>query len=207
MRLQTWFPFTVHVGMNGREWLARQMDQSRHWLTQRRDNCFAWNRGLVASAATSGRAVADRLGGGFWVACSSKPTRRCDHRGQASDAVLLVRWRKANGPATWRFVRRRRGGLAPCLFRHGADCYFDSGDVMSLLGKQSGDGPGVGHPMASSRGKSSATSSVASKATRIKHRLNGNWIKMYDKQGSVLRVETVINDPRDMKCSAPKRGR
>ena len=23
VRLQTWFPFTVHVGMNGREWLAR----------------------------------------------------------------------------------------------------------------------------------------------------------------------------------------
>lgn len=27
VRLQTWFPFTVHVGMNGREWLARQMDR------------------------------------------------------------------------------------------------------------------------------------------------------------------------------------
>src|SRR6058998_799025 len=34
---------------------------------------------------------------------------------------------------------------------------------------------------------------------RIKHRLNHNSIKMYDKQGSVLRVETTINDTRDMK--------
>src|ERR1700758_4446340 len=42
--------------------------------------------------------------------------------------------------------------------------------------------------------------------TRIKHRLNGNWIKMYDKQGSVLRVETVINQTRDMKVYRTKEG-
>jgi hypothetical protein len=41
VRLQTWFPFTVHVGMNGREWLARQMDKSG-LSYRRRDNCFAW---------------------------------------------------------------------------------------------------------------------------------------------------------------------
>jgi hypothetical protein len=28
-RLQTWFPFTVYVYMNGREWLAQQMDEAR----------------------------------------------------------------------------------------------------------------------------------------------------------------------------------
>jgi hypothetical protein len=27
-RIQTWFPFTVQICMNGREWLARQMDQA-----------------------------------------------------------------------------------------------------------------------------------------------------------------------------------
>ncbi len=41
---------------------------------------------------------------------------------------------------------------------------------------------------------------------RIKHRLNHNWIKVYDKQGSVLRVETVINDPRDMRVYRTKEG-
>jgi len=34
---------------------------------------------------------------------------------------------------------------------------------------------------------------------RIKHRLKQNSIKMYDKQGSVLRIETTINDPADFK--------
>jgi hypothetical protein len=41
VRLQTWFPFTVHVGMNGREWLARQMDKIGLGY-RRRDNCFVW---------------------------------------------------------------------------------------------------------------------------------------------------------------------
>jgi|SRR5438477_3781626 len=27
-RIQTWFPFNIQVGLNGREWLARQMDQA-----------------------------------------------------------------------------------------------------------------------------------------------------------------------------------
>ena len=29
LRLQTWFPFEIQVGLNGREWLSRQMDQDK----------------------------------------------------------------------------------------------------------------------------------------------------------------------------------
>ena len=39
----------------------------------------------------------------------------------------------------------------------------------------------------------------AAEGTRVKHAINRNSIKMYDKQQSVLRVETTINNPRDMK--------
>src|SRR5450759_5803258 len=40
-RLQTWFPFALYLYTNGRERLARQMDQaSMHY--QRHDNCFSW---------------------------------------------------------------------------------------------------------------------------------------------------------------------
>jgi hypothetical protein len=34
---------------------------------------------------------------------------------------------------------------------------------------------------------------------RIKHRVKENWLKMYDKAGSVLRVEMVINNPECFK--------
>ena len=40
-RIQTWLPFHVQICLNGREWLARQMDRIR--LEYRRsDNCFVW---------------------------------------------------------------------------------------------------------------------------------------------------------------------
>ena len=39
VRVQTWYPFTVEVWINGREWLARQMDRAGVAYV-RRDNCF-----------------------------------------------------------------------------------------------------------------------------------------------------------------------
>ncbi len=41
VRLQTWLPFNVKVCLNGREWLARQMDTAGVRYTQRH-NCFTW---------------------------------------------------------------------------------------------------------------------------------------------------------------------
>jgi hypothetical protein len=41
IRLQSWFPFTVHIYLNGREWLARQMDRAGIGY-RRHDNCFTW---------------------------------------------------------------------------------------------------------------------------------------------------------------------
>jgi hypothetical protein len=40
-RIQTWFPFQIQVGMNGREWLARQMDGGRLSYRQHQ-NCFTF---------------------------------------------------------------------------------------------------------------------------------------------------------------------
>jgi hypothetical protein len=39
VRLQTWFPFTVHVVINGREWLARELIR-KDIPFERRENCF-----------------------------------------------------------------------------------------------------------------------------------------------------------------------
>ena len=49
-RIQTWFPFRVYVCLNGREWLARQMDQAKlHYV--RRDNTFTWLEDLAQTQA------------------------------------------------------------------------------------------------------------------------------------------------------------
>jgi hypothetical protein len=41
---------------------------------------------------------------------------------------------------------------------------------------------------------------------RIKHRVDGASVKAYNKQGSILRVETTINDPYGFKVYRPKEG-
>ena len=41
VRLQTWFPFEIQVGINGREWLARQLDRE-NLKYERSENKFLW---------------------------------------------------------------------------------------------------------------------------------------------------------------------
>src|SRR5271165_3921395 len=40
-RIQTWFPFSIQICLNGREWLARKMQQQGIRF-QKQDNCFVW---------------------------------------------------------------------------------------------------------------------------------------------------------------------
>jgi hypothetical protein len=49
-RVQTWFPFTVQIGLNGREWLARQLDAAG-LSYQRYDNCMTWVEDMAKAQA------------------------------------------------------------------------------------------------------------------------------------------------------------
>src|SRR5205085_10509535 len=42
---------------------------------------------------------------------------------------------------------------------------------------------------------------------RIKHRVNRNSVKMYDKAGSILRVETTLNDVHDTQSPRMEKGK
>jgi hypothetical protein len=41
LHLQSWFPFEVHLCLNGREWRSRQMDRSP-MDDAKKENCFPW---------------------------------------------------------------------------------------------------------------------------------------------------------------------
>ena len=41
VRMQSWLPFHTHLVINGREWLAHQME-AQHLKYARADNCFLW---------------------------------------------------------------------------------------------------------------------------------------------------------------------
>ena len=68
----------------------------------------------------------------------------------------------------------------------GAMCSFSSNDVMRFLGKKM-HGNYQGEVITDFKNRP--------EGIRIKHSLGKNSIKMYDKKGIILRVETTINDP------------
>jgi hypothetical protein len=75
------------------------------------------------------------------------------------------------------------------LQRHATVC-FSAEDVLTFLGRKlSGNFCG--------RVENNYKKRLP--GARIKHQMKGNYIKMYDKFGSVLRVETVINHPYEFK--------
>jgi hypothetical protein len=199
VRLQTWFPFTVHVGMNGRAWLARQMDRVG-MRYRRRDNCLAW----IEDWAAAQRLLDEQLRTD-WPGLLNRLLE------QANPALAIVDthptpyyWSMDEGEWASDLAFRSPkalADLAPRLFRH-AWLNFDSGDVMRYLGHKTTEQG----PHGNCEGEVVTDLKRRAEGTRIKHRLNGNWIKMYDKQGSVLRVETVINQTRDMKVYRTKEG-
>ena len=197
-RVQSWLPFNIHVCVNGREMLARQMDLAGI-AYQRRDNCFAavadvgraqglldeqlkfdWAAALDSLADLAHPARPTLLGGGgtggggwtpeyYWSAQESE---------WASDVMF-------KSPS-------ELSRLYPRLVRHGL-INLSSGDVMRYLGKR------VGPENRRFGGDVISDVKERGEGMRIKHRLNSNSIKMYDKQQSVLRVETTVNDPSDFK--------
>ena len=83
--------------------------------------------------------------------------------------------------------------LYPRLLSHGLLC-LGAKEVMGFLGR----------PLRSTSWGEITTdflemSHLRIPGARIKHRVKGNWIKMYDKAGMVLRVETVINNPGEFR--------
>src|SRR5262245_26272272 len=47
-RLQTWFPFMMHIGINGRDWLGQQLLKAGIAHTKK-DNCFTWIEDFAAA--------------------------------------------------------------------------------------------------------------------------------------------------------------
>jgi hypothetical protein len=201
LRLQTWFPFNLHVCINGREWLARQMDAEGLEYV-RRDNCFA----QVADVPRA-QQLLDRQLHFNWNGFLRRLTQQSHpaHRLLFRDPDLTYYWSIEESEWASDVMFRSHQDLAdlyPRLIHHGITG-LSSPDVMRFLGRKI---PGHGRVNGHFAGEIVSDLKHRPEGLRLKHRLNRNSIKMYDKQGSVLRVETTINDARDMKVFRRKEG-
>ena len=200
-RIQTWFPFTIQVCLNGREWLARRLDQAGVDY-RKRENCFVWledaKRAQKLFDGQLRTAWSELLDG---IACQLNPI----HAEIFEAWPLSYYWSTHQSEWATDIMFKDADALAalyPRLVRH-AMTGFGSLDVMRFLGCK---GLATGAIHGSFAGQVVSDLKVRPEGVRIKHRVNGNSIKMYDKQGSVLRVEATINEPKDFKVYRPKEG-
>lgn len=195
VRIQTWFPFTVQVCVNGREWLGRQMDRAGIGY-ERRDNCFA----RISDGARA-QALMDQMHDMNWPEALERVARSVNplHGQLTPEWPLATYWSAQETEWATDVMFRSAQELAaiyPPLVR-GAIQTYSSPDVMRFLGKKL-----VGQ----FHGEIQSSYKQRPEGIRVKHRVKGNSIKIYDKQGSVLRVETTINDPGGFKVYRAKEG-
>jgi hypothetical protein len=195
LRLQTWFPLSIHIAINGREWLARQLDAAGIGY-RRDDNCFLELQDLQRAQELCDRQLKTR-----WKTAFHQLLRQFHptHREIFRNNPLSYYWSLEQSEWATDVIFRSPQALAqlyPHLLRHAAH-NFSSVEVMRFLGRKLPAHGGV-HGLF----QGDVVSDVSRRADhlRVKHRLDANWIKMYDKQGTVLRVETTINDVSDFKA-------
>jgi hypothetical protein len=184
IRLQTWLPLTLQVCVNGREWLAREMQRERIDYEQQ-GNVFTQIADLPRAQGLLDRLVnlswAPILKGWAemvnpWLAPGARPRLRAYY------------WTVRQGEYASDVMFRSSEALAeiyPALCRHAME-QFSSPQVLRFLGRRTNT---------LFNGEVCSTQTRRVEGVCVKHRVEENSIKMYDKQGSVLRVETTLNNP------------
>lgn len=201
VRLQTWFPLTVHVCINGREWLAQQMDEAGIGYV-RKQNCF-----VDVEDAGRAQALFDGQLRTDWASLLDGLIPRVNPVDAELFAVCPVPYYWSADETEWAsdVMFRSPDQLSPlytALIRHGITC-LGSRDVLRFLGHKV---PAQGGVHGNFTGQVTTDLRERPEGIRIKHRVNRNSVKMYNKEGSVLRVETTINDARDLKTYRAKEG-
>jgi hypothetical protein len=185
IRLQSWLPLSLQVCINGREWLARQMQ--RHGIAyQQKDNCFTQIANLPRAQALMERLVnlpwaklLNRWAQAVnpWLAPGARPRLRSYY------------WTVRQGEYATDVMFQNSEALAEVyagLCRHAME-QFSSPQVLRFLGRRTNT---------LFNGEVCSTQERRVEGVCVKHRVEENSIKMYDKQGSVLRVETTLNHPQ-----------
>lgn len=181
VRMQTWLPFTIQICVNGREWLAQQLRRAASRHTQI-DNCVF----DVADLR-----LAQRLLGQL----ETRPWARV-LRVFATRVNPLLRghqlrpyyWSLEESEYATDVIFREGPSLAavyPTFVTHAVQ-YFRTPDVLRFLGR----------PRLPWRVEVTTRVQRRVEGVRVKHGVAENSVKMYDKCGRVLRVETTLNQPR-----------
>lgn len=194
-RIQTWFPFQVQVYLNGREWLAQQMNRTGIQYS-RQENCFPWVEDYVRAQALMDEQLQTdwprELGG---IAQQLNPLQEEMFKQFPASyywSVIESEWATDVGFSGGVELRR----LFPLLVEHGM-LHFCSADVMRFLGHAV---TAEGQVHGNFQGEITTDLKRRVEGARVKHRVDRNSVKVYDKAhrsvGSVLRIEMTMNNEK-----------
>lgn len=194
-RIQTWFPYTCYIYLNGREWLEKML-LKKGIRYVKAENCF-----LDIEDFSRAQKLLDKQLEIDWpkklekIACRINP--------------LYKEFQKKNGLKYYWTIDQSEWAtdvvfdseeelqqLYKTAVRESISLYCAK-DVMRFTGKKL---------HGNFTGELTSDYKDRPEGIRIKHNVKSNSIKMYDKQKSVLRVETTINDPTFFKMYRPKEG-
>lgn len=185
VRLQTWLPLTIQVCLNGREYLAKQMEQAGISFEQQ-GNCFT----RIADIPKAQR-LSDQLITKNWTSFLHALARKVNPWLDPQGELILkpYYWTIREGEYATDILFTEPQALSdiyPALIDH-AIKQFHSEDVLRFLGRRNRRQP---------NGEVRTSLQRRVEGLRIRHWVQENSIKMYDKAGSVLRIETTINNPK-----------
>lgn len=192
VRLQTWYPFSVDVCLNGRLWLAKQMD-AEGLAYRRADNCFV----QLADPARA-QALADAQHQTDWMKLLGgllAPAHPLQQDILKPFPQLHYYWTATQSEYATDLLFHQESDLAR-VYRafviHGL-CTFQSPDIMRFLGHRV--------PVTTGRVDARFQGDVRTDLVHrhegvcLKHRAGFNAQKAYDKFWTLMRVENVINRP------------
>jgi hypothetical protein len=184
IRLQTWFPFQIQIYLNGHEWLARQLER-RGVAFERYENTFLSIADLPLAQRLCASFVKRR-----WIRLFDAFARRVNpwlpviRKLDFGSYYWCIDACEVSTDLMWR-DRSSLLRVLDDLFDYALRA-FSADDVVRFLGLKC-------RPL---KGDLETRHARRPEGRRIKHRVRQNWLKLYDKW-SVLRVETVINNPAD----------
>jgi hypothetical protein len=178
--------------MNGREWLARRMDEKGMAYT-RYDNSFPWIEDFPKA-----QKMFDAMHKTDWPKMLDAAARQVHPAHAAMFRGLGFHYYWSAFQTEWATDTvfdspKALAAIYPQLVR-GAIATFDSRAVMRFLGHRLYE---------NHEGQITSDYRSRPEGVCVKHRALGNSIKVYDKGGSILRIETTINNPAAYRSYRP----
>ena len=186
IRLSTWMPFSIQVYVNGHYWLAQQMT-AKNISFQQTENSF-----ISIADCNKAQTIADKFPFEHLENIMHAFARRVNPLLKTFLKGMEYYWVIDQAEYATDVMFHNHNILDELYLnwqKHAAVC-TQAEDIMRFMGRKL-------HGSFNSLIQTDAK--YRPNVTRIKHSMRGNWIKMYNKNGIVLRVETVINCPREFR--------